>query len=438
MLEELPEVWKHLRDNGIYIEAKLVKVGQCPTLKTRATHTTGEQPYALKEAFMTWQKTRKKFKLVGKLADLKPAGEDDVARGYQGSASQTCHGFFGGDDKNSNDRHVGSDVGNDQDAAKSDGGSSDSNADWALFSEKLKEHCGVDVSAEVLNTVANDCGAFYMDQLRSAEDVPGTETPSFTRFLQNTLAGKARINVNNKAELMNHVKACLQTFVPQYMKPFLESLPLEGELATANLETLWADGTRLTTCLQELSDQARVCLHDESFLCFLNHCSSEKSLQGALVEMALKHIAKALTATLDEDVRRSFKKAKREQVVLLKRRIRDSDIPDGVHASAALLREMVLRAMSEAFAEVDIDAICECVWKEKNAQAPSSSSTKAGWRSGPRIETQPISEEQTRMMEKEASRMANKFDKQMKGGKQRKITDAGRSGKNRVRQIDLI
>jgi len=174
-------------------------------------------------------------------------------------------------------------------------------------------------------------------------------------------------------------------------------------------------------------------------LCVLNHYSSQKSLQGSRVEMALKRIAKALTATLDDDVRRSFKKAKREQVVELNRRIRDSDIPDGAHASAALLREMVVKAMSDAFVEVDIDAICECAWKEVKAQACCHNpSTKASLLSGPNFETQIIGEEKARMMEKEAIRRANKFDKQAKGGRHKTITDAGRSGKNRVREINLI
>jgi len=217
---------------------------------------------------MTWQKMRKNVKLVGRFADLKPASEDDAARGYQRSASQASHGghgensndghggsdagkdqdivrgyqpsatqtSHGGDGENSNDGHGGSDAANDQDTPKSDGGSSDSKADWALFSEKLKERCGLDVSAEALNIVANDCRAFYMEQLRSSEDVPGiedvpeTETFSFALYLQNALADKALTKVNKKSELMKHAKDCLQTFVPQYLKPFLEYLPLEGEL----------------------------------------------------------------------------------------------------------------------------------------------------------------------------------------------------------------
>lgn len=101
-------------------------------------------------------------------------------------------------------------------------------------------------------------------------------------------------------------------------------------------------------CLQELANKARACACKESMLCILQHCDSKKPVQGMYVGDILQQVAK------------TFKKTKRQQVVELKQRMRKSDIPDGAHAVAALLREMAVKAMSEAFDQIDTETMGEC------------------------------------------------------------------------------
>merc|ERR1712194_254931 len=114
--------------------------------------------------------------------------------------------------------------------------------------------------------------------------------------------------------------------------------------------------------------------------------------------MALKRIATAVTRALEMQVRGSFKKSKRDQVVKLKRRLKDSDVPDGAHAIADLLREMICEAMTSAFSVVNVMAICEGTWKEMTSSSsalPIASSRSA------EIEVTMVGERAAQMMDKE-------------------------------------
>mmetsp|Transcript_105575 Transcript_105575/g.191988 ORF Transcript_105575/g.191988 Transcript_105575/m.191988 type:complete len:660 (+) Transcript_105575:64-2043(+) len=372
LLKELPEAIDKIAEDGIFVQAKLLKVGPCSSLASRRTHTTGEHPRRLADAVKTWQRRRKHFTLWGQSKDLQIFMSASCSSAWQG-----------GHDDSHGEREEGHDDTNDcdNDHSEDEGGShSRTSPQWVLLVAALMDARHM----SMLESTAKEEYNSEMDPIeyqttRSIvslnDDSPKEELDiaALEELITSELATYEPSIVKSEHQFATLVDKRVSDFNAKVAMQFVNEYQVEFVLASGP-----EDGKRvMKKAMKSLTEAATRCWDSDYLHQFLVGHGSVKPVSGADTNKSLEGWRRAFSETaplVAKDVTADLSK---RIVSLVKGKTRSSSDDwkrltamqsEGPHAIADELKDIVQTAMNKALSEMDVSASARQRWQQQEKE----------------------------------------------------------------------
>lgn len=364
LLKELPEAFEMLEADSVFVQARLVKVGQCPSLVSRKTHTTGEQPRTLAVAVKTWQRRRKNFTLWGLTTDLRismPSPHDEGVYGKRVNVeNQTgdseCRTEHNHDHDNNHHSEDDGDI------------RSRTLTNWTLLLAKLLDA----THGKLLESLIDECGELE-EQLTTKsffttfDDVSQEQLETVLEEIVDTasLLLEAPL-VKSEHQFALAIEQRMADFMGKVATLLITEYPIEHVLASNEEDSK----PSVKKALKTLQTVASMCWHEDVLQKYLagdsitkSECSSDgsRSLEGwrrafcDTVPLVAQDVSALVVPLFKAEMRAMLKDLHRICAMQ----------SEGAHAIADELKNGVLHGMSKALSNMDLGDIARRKWREQ-------------------------------------------------------------------------